>query len=83
MSVRSWMHELGDEAHAAWAELRAFWSQHVWPLFMAAGIFLVMAMPIILVILLLWYLDTIGWRSSGGFYTIGEATHWMALVSPA
>lgn len=75
MTVRSWIGELGEEAQAAWVEMRAWWMRAVWPLFMAAGIFLLMALPIVIVILVLWYLDAIGWRSEAGFYTIGLATH--------
>ena len=72
MTAQSWFRELGEEAQSAWAQIRAFWIEDVWPLFMTAGIFLLMAAPIIVVILILWYLDAIGWRSGSGFYTIGS-----------
>ena len=34
--------------------------------------------PLILVILVLWYLDSTGWQAGNGFYTIGSATLQLA-----
>jgi len=35
------------------------------------------------VLLVLWYLDEIGWRSDSGFYKIGQApaAAWVALAA--
>lgn len=51
--------------------MRALWRNKILPVLTALSIFLVMAAPLMLVILVLWYLDSIGWRASPGFYTIG------------
>lgn len=79
MLKRAWIEELSDEAKSAWVILRAFWSEDVLPLLMMAWMFFVVAVPLIIVILILWYLDSIGWRSSDGFYTIGAASGTPAL----
>jgi hypothetical protein len=76
------MEELSDEAQSVWSVLRAFWVQHIWPLLMTFWIFFALGAPIIFVILVLWYLDSIGWQSGAGFYTIGAlsfcASHPLA-----
>ena len=68
-----WIEELADEAKSAWVVLRSFWVRNVWPVLMTLCIFFVFAAPLIIVILILWYLDSIGWQSGHGFYTIGSA----------
>lgn len=68
-----WIEELADEARSAWVVLRSFWVRNVWPVLMTLCIFFVFAAPLIIVILILWYLDSIGWQSGPGFYTIGSA----------
>jgi hypothetical protein len=73
MLKRVWVEELSEAAKYVWEGLRSFWMNDVWPVLMTVWIFLVFASPIILVILILWYLDWSGWRSGSGFYTIGSA----------
>ncbi len=48
-----------------------FWKQDMVQVALTVGMFLALAAPLLLVVLVLWYLDYIGWRSSSGFYTIG------------
>lgn len=48
-----------------------FWKEDVWPMFNAVSFFFLLALPLLLVLLVLWYLDAIGWRSDSGFYKIG------------
>lgn len=50
-----------------------FWKEDVWPMFNAVSFFFLLALPLLLVLLVLWYLDEIGWRSDSGFYKIGRA----------
>ena len=52
-----------------------FWKQGIVQVALTVGMFLALAAPLLLVVLVLWYLDFIGWRSSSGFYTIGL---WLA-----
>lgn len=73
MTNRVRIQEYAEAAHAVWADLRSFWLDDVWPVLMTVWIFFVFAAPIIAVILVLWYLDSIGWRAGPGFYTIGAA----------
>jgi hypothetical protein len=80
MLKRAWIEELADEAKSAWLDLCSFWTQTMWPILMTLWIFFVLAAPIITVIMILWYLDSIGWRSGRGFYTIGSAPVAHALT---
>jgi hypothetical protein len=75
-----WIEELSDEARSAWVFLRFFWKKDVLPVLMTLWIFLALAAPLVIVILILWYLDSIGWRSGDGFYTIGSAASAHALT---
>jgi hypothetical protein len=83
MLKRMWSEELEDAARWTWAALRSFWVRGVWPILMTVWVFLVLAAPLILVILILWYLDSIGWRSGAGFYTIGfeSSVHALTLLA--
>lgn len=73
MLKRAWIEELSEEAKSVWTALCSFWTQAVWPVLTTVWIFFVLAAPLNIVILILWYLDSIGWRSGSGFYTIGSA----------
>lgn len=71
MRGRESIREYSEAAQSIWDDVRTFWRQDIWPLLGTVWVFLVMAAPILLVILVLWYLDSIGWRAGPGFYTIG------------
>jgi len=73
MLKRAWIEELSEEAKSVWTALCAFWTRDVWPILTTLWIFFVLAAPLIIVILILWYLDSIGWQAGPGFYTIGSA----------
>ncbi len=79
MWKRAWADELSEAAKAVWTGVRSFWTRDVWPVLMTLWIFLVFTAPLILVILVLWYLDSIGWHTDSGFYTIGSAAHAQGL----
>ncbi len=79
MLKRAWADDLSAAAKAVWTGVRSFWVQDVWPVLMTLWIFRVFAAPLILVILVLWYLDSIGWRAEGSFYTIGSAAYVQGL----
>ena len=81
--MRVWIEELSGEAKSAWAGLRSFWKEEVLSLLRTFGVFFALAAPIITVILILWYLDSTGWRSGSGFYTIGRAASACALAQLA
>ncbi|WP_144290080.1 hypothetical protein [Ideonella sp. A 288] len=73
MTNRVWIQEFAEAATAVWQDLRVLWVKDVWPVLMTVWIFFVLAAPIIAVILVLWYLDSIGWQAGPGFFTIGAA----------
>ena len=75
-----WIDEFSDEATSAWVAVRTLWIEDIWPILMTFGIFFVFAAPLIGVILILWYLDSIGWRPGPGFYTIGSAASAYAVT---
>lgn len=74
MSQPAWakkgLRDFSEAMQYAWSGLLSLWRDDVLPLLTSVGIFLVMAAPILIVILVLWYLDSIGWQASSGFYTI-------------
>jgi hypothetical protein len=71
MANNTWTDQLLELGELTWAGLRKFWLEDVWPVLMTLWIFFVFAAPLIVVVLILWYLDSTGWRASSGFYTIG------------
>ena len=71
MQDGSWSQALAELLHDGLAAVVRFWKQVVVQVGMTVGVFLALALPLLLVILLLWYLDSTGWRPSGGFYKIG------------
>lgn len=75
MLNRAWISELSEASKYAWHAACQFWANDVWPVLMTFGIFLIFSAPFIILILVLWYLDSIGWKSSAGFYTIGLAPY--------
>ncbi|HRD95265.1 MAG TPA: hypothetical protein PLA97_02545 [Rubrivivax sp.] len=78
MLSRVWMAEIVDAARTIGAWLRAVWTRDIWPLLMTTWILFVLAAPLLLVILVLWYLDASGWQAGKGFYTIGAAAGHLA-----
>ncbi len=81
MLNRAWIADIADAATTIGAWLRTIWTRDVWPLLMTSWILFVLAAPLILVILVLWYLDSIGWQAGSGFYTIGSAADVLAQCS--
>jgi len=83
MLKRAWIEELSEEANSVWAALSSFWTQDVWPVLTTLWIFFVLAVPLIIVIMILWYLDSIGWKSGASFYTIGfePSVHALTLFA--
>lgn len=55
----------------------ALWKQLVQSVGLYLGFLLALGLPVILVILLLWWVDSTGWRPQKGFYKIGEAPALM------
>ncbi|MBK7613694.1 MAG: hypothetical protein KA375_08720 [Vitreoscilla sp.] len=73
MQESSWSQALTEIVQAVVATFVRFWKQDMVQVLLTVGMFLALALPLLLVVLLLWYLDATGWRPSSGFYTIGMA----------
>jgi len=50
-----------------------WWKQDIVQVGLGVLLFLALAVPLLLVIGVLWYIDSTGWRPQGGFYKIGLA----------
>jgi hypothetical protein len=72
-----WKHDFDELVTDVSTAVVRFWKDDVWPLVNAVSFFFLLALPLLLLLLVLWYLDAIGWRSESGFYKIGR------LQSPA
>lgn len=68
-----WSQAFAELFDATVAALVRFWKQDIVQVGLVVGMFLALAAPILLVILVLWYVDSTGWRPTGGFYKIGAA----------
>jgi hypothetical protein len=80
----TWGQAIADLLKAVWRGFVRFWTQDMVQVVMTLGMFLALASPLLLIVLILWFLDYIGWRSSSGFYTIGlllDAPGLQALLA--
>lgn len=69
----TWGQALAELIDSAVAAFVRFWKTDVVQVGLTVGMFLTLAVPLLLVVLVLWFLDYTGWRASSGFYTIGMA----------
>jgi len=81
MQASTWRQELTELLEAAAAAFVDFWKRDMVQVGLAVLMFLALAAPLLVVILLLWYLDYTGWRPERGFYTIGISSE--SFVSQA
>jgi hypothetical protein len=81
MDTSTWSAALSELAEAVSAAFVRFWKQDIVQVGLTLGMFLALALPLLLVMLVLWYLDSTGWRPDSGFYKIGLAPE--AVVSDA
>jgi hypothetical protein len=68
--------ELVDEAVS-------FWKEDVWPLLMGFSFFFFLAVPLLIVLGVLWYLDSIDWKPEHGRYKVGLESSCKACVTSA
>ncbi len=80
MQDGTWSQEFSELARALLATIARFWNEQVIPLALTLGVFLVVALPLLIVIAVLWYLDSTGWRPESGFYKIGLLTEGPAAA---
>lgn len=83
MAKRFWEQDIFDLADAAWDAVARFWKEEVWPLMMGVSFFVFLAVPLLVVLLVFWYLDYIGWAPEHGRYKVGSANVSSAVVMSA
>lgn len=71
MQDSSWSQAFSELAASVKQALIRLWKQDIVQVGLAISMFLALALPLLIVLLLLWYIDSTGWRPSGGFYKIG------------
>jgi len=71
MQDSGWGQAFAELAASLTQALVRLWKQDIVQVGLAIGMFFALAVPLLLVIFLLWYIDSTGWRPSGGFYKIG------------
>ena len=71
MQDSTWTRALLELVDAVLTAFVRFWKQDMVQVFLAVGMFFALAVPLLIVILVLWYIDSTGWRPTGGFYKIG------------
>ena len=59
------------------------WKEEVWPLFMGISFFFVLAIPLFIVLAVLWYLNEIHWEPEHGRYKVGLDNSCKACVISA
>lgn len=74
MREGTWGQALAELVQAIVDGFVRFWKQDIVQVGLALGMFLALAVPLLIVMLLLWYLDSTGWRPASGFYKIGAWT---------
>ena len=71
MQDSGWSQAFSELAATLTQAIVRLWKQDIVQVGLAIGMFLALALPLLIVVLLLWYIDSTGWRPSGGFYKIG------------
>jgi ABC-type dipeptide/oligopeptide/nickel transport system permease component len=71
MNDGTWGQALAEIVATVVAAFVRFWKNDVVQIGLTVAFFFALAIPLLLVMLLLWYLDSTGWRPEGGFYKIG------------
>lgn len=79
----SWSQAFSELATSVVDALVRLWKQDIVQVGLAIGFFLALALPLLLVIALLWYIDASGWRPEGGFYKIGWAPSELLFSAKA
>ncbi len=82
MAWRIWS-KLAELAQELVDEAVSFWKEDVWPLFMGFSFFFFLAVPLLIVLGILWYLDSIDWKPEHGRYKVGVESSCKACVTSA
>jgi hypothetical protein len=80
MEQHFWDKDLGEMAASAYAWIVNYWKEQVLPLFMGFSIFFILAIPLLIVLGILWYLNEIHWEPEHGRYKVGLDSHCMTYT---
>ena len=83
MKRRFWNLDLSELADLLYDWVVKFWKENVWPLFMGFSFFFFLAIPLLIVMAVLWYLNEIHWAPEHGVYKIGSLSCCSAVVTSA
>ncbi len=83
MAKRFWERDIFELLEVMFDATVRFWKEEVWPLMMGVSFFFFLAVPLLLVLLAFWYLDSIGWAPEHGRYKVGSANESRAVVMSA
>jgi hypothetical protein len=76
MDNNTWTEALEELVESIRAAFVRFWKQDIVQVGLTVGMFFALAIPLLLVILILWWIDSTGWRPAEGFYKIGQTTEY-------
>jgi hypothetical protein len=79
MKDSTWARAFLELVETVLAAFVRFWKQDMVQVFLTVGMFFALAAPLLIVILVLWYIDSTGWRPTGGFYKIGLSGNSVAF----
>ena len=71
MNQEFWNEDLLKLARILYGWLKRLWWESLWPIVMGFSLFGFLAVPLLVVMAVLWYLDSIQWRPEEGHYKIG------------
>ena len=83
MKQHFWDKDLGEMAASAYGWIVNYWKEQVLPLFMGFSIFFILAIPLLIMLGILWYLNKIQWAPEHGAYKIGLDNSCKACVMSA
>jgi hypothetical protein len=81
MRNSTWSQAFGEVVEAVASAIVRFWKRDIVQVGLTIGMFFALAVPLLIVLLIMWWIDSTGWQATGGFYKIGM---WSdSLVSGA
>lgn len=84
MKPHFWNRDLFELADQLYDWVVRFWKEDVWPMMMGVSFFFFLAIPLLIVLGILWYLDAIHWEPEHGRYKVGARVEvWQVVEVPA
>jgi len=83
MKQHFWDRDLLELALGLYHGILRFFKEQVWPMMMGFSFFFFLAVPLLIVLGILWYLDSIDWKPEHGRYKIGLANSCRACSTSA